>query len=87
MVELVFTVALEEAGAFGFPDRFLGSLAGLVPPPFVDLLLSHKELALVFNSHLFDAFTSPHQVFTEFLSKDPELTLSLSLSLLTGTIL
>ena len=59
MVELVIAVALEEAGAFGFPDRFLGSLAGSIPPPFVDLLLSHKELVFVFNSHPFDAFTLP----------------------------
>ena len=70
-----------------FPDGFLGSLAGLVPPPLVDLLLRHKELALVLNPHLFDAFAGPHQVLPQFGPEDLKLSLRLSLSLLALSVL
>ena len=51
-------------GSFAFSNCLFGSLAGLIPPPFVDLLLSHEELTLVLDPHLLDAFPSPHHILS-----------------------
>jgi len=59
----------------------LAALAGLVPPPLVDLLLSHFQLCAVELFHLLDAFTGPEQVFGELLLQNGQLSLRLSLAL------
>ena len=80
-----------EAKLFGrgllLPDSLLRSLARLVPPPLVDLLLGHEELALVLNPHLLDTVASPHQVLPQFGSEDLKFSLRLSLSLLALSVL
>lgn len=43
------------------------SLAGLVPPPLVDLLFAHIEVLRVLISKQLDALTSPHQIPSKLL--------------------
>ena len=43
-------------------DLVFGSLACLVPPPLVDLLLAHTEVRGVLGPHLLDALSGPHDV-------------------------
>ena len=65
--------------------ELLDPLTGLVPPPLVDLLLSHEEVFLIGSSQLFDGFSSPETILPKFLSKQLQLALSLSLAFLAFT--
>ena len=63
-------------------DTFLvGSLTGLILPPFVNLLFAHIKICSIFVPQLFDAFTGPHKVLLALGSENFELPSGLALSL------
>ena len=62
-------------------DTFAGALPGLVPPPFVDLLLAHIEVLGVSGAKLLDALPGPHGVLPELGAKKEELTLGFAFAL------
>ena len=78
---IFFSGLLHTGGSSSLSVGFFGPLAGLVPPPFVDLLLAHIEVLGVSGAKLLDALPSPHGVLPELGAKKEELTLGFAFAL------
>lgn len=73
---LAFTLALLAGGGLrvdlvGY--HLLAKLAGLVPPPLVDLLLAHQQVGFVLSLDFLDGLSGPHIVLVELCLQNVDL--------------